>query len=159
MRDDCVEGVLQDEVVDASCMSIRALTEFFQAEIEDAKESELLLSLHLKATMMKVSDPIMFGHAIRVFYADWYEKHGARLDAWGANPNRGLASVLSVAQEHATPDEYERMLQDLEACYENRPWLANRFAASGGGRPPGVATMATAATTMAGEGVHWVFMP
>lgn len=116
--------VIQDEVVDAAFMSIKALNEFYETEIEDAKESELLLSLHLKATMMKVSDPILFGHAIKVFYKEWYDKYGSALDAMGANPNRGLASVLAVAKENVSADEYKQMEKDLEKCYENRPWLA-----------------------------------
>ena len=116
--------VLKDEVIDASCMSIRALTEFYETEMQDAKEAELLLSLHLKATMMKVSDPIMFGHAIKVFYKEWFAKHGDKLDALGANPNRGLGSMLALAQEHLSADEYNAMLKDLDDCYENRPWLA-----------------------------------
>lgn len=116
--------VNEDEVIDASFMSIKALKDFFETEIEDAKESEILLSLHLKATMMKVSDPILFGHCIKVYYKEWFDKYGAALDEMGANPNRGLTSVLATAEENSTPESYNAMLADLEACYENRPWLA-----------------------------------
>lgn len=116
--------VTKDEVIDASFMSIQALNEFYESEIEDAKESEILLSLHLKATMMKVSDPILFGHCIKVFYKPLFEKYGADFEEIGANPNRGLASLLAMAEEHFAPDKYDAMLADLEACYEERPWLA-----------------------------------
>lgn len=116
--------VVKDEVVDASFMSIRALKEFYEDEMKDAKESEVLLSLHLKATMMKVSDPVFFGHCINVFYKKWLEKYGKTLQEWGANTNRGLGSVLAIAKEKASPDQYEEMLKDLEAVYEDRPWLA-----------------------------------
>ena len=117
-------NVVKDEVVDASYMSIRALTEFYENEIDDAKESEILLSLHLKATMMKVSDPILFGHAIKVFYRDLFAKHGDALEKLGANPNRGLANVLSTAKEKMSSEEYEAFMADLDEVYENRPWLA-----------------------------------
>jgi isocitrate dehydrogenase len=92
--------------------------------MQDAKESELLLSLHLKATMMKVSDPILFGHCIKIFFREWFNKYGKELEAWGANPNRGLGSVLEVAKQAASPEKYEAMQKDLEECYEHRPWLA-----------------------------------
>eukprot|EP00339_Tiarina_fusa_P019426 CAMPEP_0117073456 /NCGR_PEP_ID=MMETSP0472-20121206/51734_1 /TAXON_ID=693140 ORGANISM="Tiarina fusus, Strain LIS" /NCGR_SAMPLE_ID=MMETSP0472 /ASSEMBLY_ACC=CAM_ASM_000603 /LENGTH=182 /DNA_ID=CAMNT_0004798039 /DNA_START=1 /DNA_END=545 /DNA_ORIENTATION=- len=82
------------EVIDATFMSVSALQEFFEDEIQDAKDNEILFSLHLKATMMKVSDPIMFGHCIKVFYKAAFDKHGATLEKIGANPNQGLASVF-----------------------------------------------------------------
>ena len=112
------------EVIDASFMSIKALTDFMEAEINDAKDAEILFSLHLKATMMKVSDPIMFGHCIRVFYKDAFAKHGDTLAKIGANPNLGLASILETVKNKCDPAEAKQILADFEACYEDRPWLA-----------------------------------
>jgi isocitrate dehydrogenase len=117
-------SVVKDEVIDASFMSIKALNEFYETEMQDAKESELLLSLHLKATMMKISDPILFGHCIKIFFREWFDKYGKELEAWGANPNSGLGSILEIAKEAASPEQYAAMEKDLEECYEHRPWLA-----------------------------------
>lgn len=116
--------VTRDEVVDASFMSIRALREFYETEIDDAKESEILLSLHLKSTMMKVSDPIMFGHCIKVYYKEWFDKHGDTFDRIGADANRGLGSMLATAEDKLSSDEYQTLVRDLEAVYDDRPWLA-----------------------------------
>ncbi|MDJ0767502.1 MAG: NADP-dependent isocitrate dehydrogenase [Ilumatobacter sp.] len=84
------------EVVDGTFMSKRHLVEFLAEQIDDAREQGLLFSLHLKATMMKVSDPIIFGHAVRVFFADVFEQFGAELEAAGANPNNGWGNVLNA---------------------------------------------------------------
>merc|ERR1719473_1756210 len=78
------------EVVDASFMNIAAFREFVEAELQDAKQQDILLSLHLKATMMKVSDPIMFGHVVKVFFKDLFAKHGATFAELGVNPNNGF---------------------------------------------------------------------
>ena len=83
----------EKEVIDAARMSIKALCDFFEEEITDAKDTELMLSLHLKATMMKISDPIMFGHCVKVFFKAAFEKHGDVLESIGANPNNGLVST------------------------------------------------------------------
>lgn len=114
------------EVMDAATMSVAQLRAFYEQEIEDAKESEVLLSLHLKATMMKVSDPIMFGHAIRAYYSDAYEKHGTTLNEIGANPNSGLASIYERLDNKLTEEQAAAIKKDFEACYErpDRPWLA-----------------------------------
>lgn len=112
------------EVIDASFMSIKALQDFYEQEIDEAKESEILLSLHLKATMMKVSDPILFGHCIRVYFADCFKKHGAVLEEIGANPNSGLASMMAIIDKKLLEDQAAQIKADLDACYENRPWLA-----------------------------------
>ena len=88
--------VLDGEVVDATYMSAKALQEFLAAEIADAEDKGVLFSLHLKATMMKVSDPIIFGHAVKVYFADVFEKYGEQLEQAGANPNDGLGGVLSA---------------------------------------------------------------
>lgn len=121
----------QGEVMDASTMSIKALREYYEQEIEDAAQSELLLSLHLKATMMKVSDPIMFGHCIQVFYRENFQKHREILNQVGANPNQGLASMFerlddAVAAGTLTQEVVDGVKKDFEKCHENedRPWLA-----------------------------------
>lgn len=114
------------EVIDASMMSAADLVAFYEDEIEDAKNAEILFSLHLKATMMKVSDPIMFGHCIRVYYKPAFDKHGATLDAIGANPNQGLASILEVVRAKCDDATANEILKDFEEVYdsEDRPWLA-----------------------------------
>lgn len=112
------------EVIDAACMSVKELRAFYESEIQDAKDTDILFSLHLKATMMKVSDPIMFGHCVKSFYKEAFEKHGDTLDKIGANPNNGLGSVYSSIENKLAPDEAAAIKADFEACYESRPWLA-----------------------------------
>jgi len=112
------------EVIDASFMDVKELCEFFEREITEASETETLLSLHLKATMMKVSDPIMFGHCIKVFYKDAWAKHGAKLEEIGANPNQGLASIFESCEDKLSEAEAKQIIADFDACYETRPWLA-----------------------------------
>jgi isocitrate dehydrogenase len=111
------------EILDATVMSKAALCDFLAAEIAKAKEQGVLFSLHLKATMMKVSDPILFGHAVRVFFADVFAKHGAALERVGANPNNGLASVLTAL---GTLGEAERAAveADIQAAFEAGPGVA-----------------------------------
>ncbi|MFZ1107020.1 MAG: NADP-dependent isocitrate dehydrogenase [Rhodomicrobium sp.] len=111
------------EVIDAAVMSKRALREFFAAEIEDAKAKGVLLSLHLKATMMKVSDPIMFGHAVSVFFKDAFEKHAAALEKIGFNPNNGLGD-LTARLGKLSEAERAALEADIEAAYATRPELA-----------------------------------
>ena len=117
-------ALLKGEVIDATFLSVKALCDFYESEIQDAKDTETLLSLHLKATMMKVSDPIMFGHAIKVFFKDAFAKHGATLEAIGANPNNGLGAVLEQIRAKLPSDQAKEIEADIEACYEDRPWLA-----------------------------------
>jgi isocitrate dehydrogenase len=74
--------------------------------------------------MMKVSDPVMFGHCVKVFFKDAFEKHQAVLDEIGANPNNGLGSVLDSVKDKLPADQAESIMADFEACYEDRPWLA-----------------------------------
>lgn len=78
---------------------------------------------HLKATMMKVSDPILFGHCVKVFFKDVFEKHGELLDEIGANPNNGFGAVLESLKK-LPADKAEEIRNDIDACYEERPWLA-----------------------------------
>jgi len=112
------------EVIDAACMSVSDLIEFYTREIEEAKETDILLSLHLKATMMKISDPILFGHCVKVFFKDAFDKHSTVLDEIGANPNNGLGSVLDSIEKKLPSDQAAAIKADFEACYEDRPWLA-----------------------------------
>jgi len=115
--------LLAGEVIDASYMSLRRLTEFFEREIDDAKENGLLLSLHLKATMMKVSDPIMFGACVKVFYKEAFAKHSDLLQKIGANPNNGLGDILDKVKS-LSPELKAQVEADIQACYANRPALA-----------------------------------
>jgi isocitrate dehydrogenase len=115
--------VLAGEIFDATFMSKRALVAFLEAQIEDAKRQGVLFSLHLKATMMKVSDPILFGHAVKVFFADVFAKHGALLDELGANPNNGLGNVLA-AIEAAPAAKRAEIEADIQAVYQQRADLA-----------------------------------
>mmetsp|Transcript_25237 Transcript_25237/g.69693 ORF Transcript_25237/g.69693 Transcript_25237/m.69693 type:complete len:793 (-) Transcript_25237:114-2492(-) len=116
--------LLKDEVIDSSFMSVKQLQDFYETEIQDAKDADLMLSLHLKATMMKVSDPILFGHCIRVYFKDAFAKYGDFLDEIGANPNSGLASMFDVIKAKANPAKATEILDAFDACYETRPWLA-----------------------------------
>ncbi len=111
------------EVIDSSCMSKKALREFFAKEIKDAKSSGVLLSLHLKATMMKVSDPIMFGHAVEVYYADVFAKHGKTFAELGVEVNNGIGSVYNKLADLPSAKQAE-IKADIEACYASQPALA-----------------------------------
>ncbi|MGB3399076.1 MAG: NADP-dependent isocitrate dehydrogenase [Candidatus Deferrimicrobiaceae bacterium] len=115
--------LVEGEVLDAAVMNVRALRKFYEEQIEDAKKSGVLLSLHLKATMMKVSDPIMFGHAVSVFYKDVFEKHADVIRQLGANPNNGLGDLYAKIQKlpEAKRSEIEA---DIQAVYKKRPALA-----------------------------------
>jgi len=112
--------VLKDEIIDSTFMSVRALRTFFEEEMEGAKNAGLLMSLHLKATMMKVSDPIIFGHAVSVYYKSAFEKHAETFKKLGVNPTTGLASVYEKVATLSFSDRNE-VEADLRACYENRP--------------------------------------
>jgi isocitrate dehydrogenase len=111
------------EVIDASVMSAKALREFFAEQIEDAKKSGVLLSVHLKATMMKVSDPIIFGHAVSVFYKDVFDKHAATFQKLGVDPNNGIGDVYAKLQSLPAA-ERAAIEADIQAVYAQRPPLA-----------------------------------
>jgi isocitrate dehydrogenase len=115
--------LLAGEVIDASMMSRRALVDFLRGELEDAKRKGVLFSIHLKATMMKVSDPIIFGHAVRVYFADVFDEHAATLDELGVDPNDGMASLLSALDE-LPDDARSRIESDIQAAYDTGPDLA-----------------------------------
>ncbi|GAA6168859.1 NADP-dependent isocitrate dehydrogenase [Sessilibacter corallicola] len=113
----------EGEVLDSMRMSKKVLCEFLEAEIEDAKEADILFSLHLKATMMKVSHPIVFGHAVRVFFKPVFEKYEELFDKLGVNPNNGLGNVYDKIE--SLPEEQRKEIEaDIQACYEIRPRLA-----------------------------------
>ena len=111
------------EVIDTAVMHVAALREFYEREIEAAKGDGVLLSLHLKATMMKISDPIMFGHCVSVYYRDALEKHAAALREIGANVNYGLADVLSKL-DRLPADQKAEIEADIQAVYGTQPDLA-----------------------------------
>jgi len=115
--------LLDKEVIDAAVMSKKALVEFFEQETVKAKEEDVLLSLHLKATMMKVSDPIMFGHAVKVFYKDVFVKHADIFEQLGVDANNGIGDVY--AKITRLPSEKQAEIEaDLAAVYETRPEVA-----------------------------------
>ena len=115
--------LLAGEIIDSTRMSIKALRKFFEEQIEDAKKSGVLLSLHLKATMMKVSDPVMFGHAVTVFFKDVFEKHAAVFKELGVNPNYGLGDLYAKLQGLPAAQKAE-IEADIQAVYAKRPALA-----------------------------------
>lgn len=111
------------DILDASFMSVKALRTFFEKEIKDAKAKDVLFSLHLKATMMKVSDPIMFGHAVTVFFKPVLDKFGASLKEAGFNPNNGLGDLY--ARLKTLPAAQQKDIEAaIEACYKESPALA-----------------------------------
>ena len=112
-----------DEIIDASCMSKNALRKFLTDQIDDAKNQHVLMSLHLKATMMKVSDPIIFGHAVMVYYEAVFLKHADRFAELGVDANNGIGDVYATIQN--LPDDEKTIIEaDIQACYENRPEMA-----------------------------------
>jgi isocitrate dehydrogenase len=115
--------VVGGEVLDAAVMRGEALDEFLAAQVAEAKEQGVLFSVHLKATMMKVSDPIMFGHAVRAYFADLFAEHGAALASVGVNPNDGMAALLT-AIEKLPEDQREAVQAAIDAAYASGPALA-----------------------------------
>ena len=111
------------EVIDASVMSRKALVDFLECEIADAKKNDVLFSLHLKATMMKVSDPIIFGHVVRVFFKDVFDQFGTQLDQLGVDPNNGVGDLLEKINE-LPADQAAKIKSAIDSVYESRPALA-----------------------------------
>jgi len=115
--------VLAGEVIDASVMNVNALRDFFEKSMQDAKQEDVLLSLHMKATMMKVSDPIIFGHAVSVYYKDVFEKHAETFRQLGIDTRNGLGDVY--AKISTLPETDRKLIEsDIEAVYAFRPELA-----------------------------------
>jgi isocitrate dehydrogenase len=122
---------LQDgEIIDSMFMSRKALLAFYEKQIQDAKDTGVMFSLHVKATMMKVSHPIVFGHCVRTFYKEAFEKHGALFDSLGVNVNNGMADLYNKIA--ALPDsQRDEIIRDIHACQEHRPALAMVDSAKG----------------------------
>ena len=118
------------EIVDSMFMSKKALCEFYEEQMEDARKSGVMFSLHVKATMKKVSHPIVFGHAVRIFYKEAFEKHGKLFDELGINVNNGMVDLYEKIESlpHSLHDE---IIRDLHACHEHRPDLAMVDSAKG----------------------------
>ena len=115
--------VLKDEVVDATYMSKKALLEFLSAQVKDAKEKGVLFSLHMKATMMKVSDPIIFGHAVTIFFKELFEKYEDTFDTLGVDPNNGFGDLIGKLPE--LPAERQKAIEaDIQKILEEGPDLA-----------------------------------
>lgn len=113
--------LLSGEIIDASVLNMGAFKEFIAKEIEDAKQSGVLFSLHMKATMMKVSDPIIFGAAVSVFYKEIFEKYGELFAELGVNPSNGLGDVYAKINGHPKQQEIE---EDIASLYSSKPDLA-----------------------------------
>jgi isocitrate dehydrogenase len=111
------------EIIDATFMSKRALRQFLEEQIEDAKKQGVLFSLHMKATMMKISDPKIFGHAVTVYYKDVFEKHGETLKKLGVDPDNGIGDLYSKIK--ALPDDQRKAIEaDIQEVYKKRPPMA-----------------------------------
>ncbi|WGK64924.1 NADP-dependent isocitrate dehydrogenase [Croceiramulus getboli] len=115
--------VQQKEVIDTTLMSKKALVAFLEQQIQDAKEKEVLFSLHLKATMMKVSDPIIFGHALETYFKEVFEKYASTFEALGIEPDNGLAVILDKIRK-LPEDQRIAVEHDLQKAMENGPSLA-----------------------------------
>jgi len=116
-------ALIENEVIDGMFMSVKALRKFFEEEMEGAKNAELLFSLHVKATMMKVSHPIVFGHAVTVYFKDLFEKHAQKFESLGVNPNNGLSNVHQKI-ESLPYSQRSEIEEDIRSCYEERPEMA-----------------------------------
>lgn len=123
-------SLMDSEIVDSMFMSKKALCEFYENEIEDARKTGVMFSLHVKATMMKVSHPIVFGHCVRIFYKDAFTKHAKLFDEIGVNVNNGMANLYAkiATLPVSVRDEINK---DLHACHEHRPELAMVDSAKG----------------------------
>jgi isocitrate dehydrogenase len=111
------------EIIDCAVMNVRALRQFYEEQMENAKNRGVLLSLHLKSTMMRVSDPIIFGHCVSVYYKDVFEKHAAVFRKLGVNPNNGVGDLYAKIQ--SLPDAQRAEIEaDVQAVYDERPALA-----------------------------------
>ncbi len=115
--------LLAGEIIDAAVMNKNALRDFYAQQMTDAKEQGVLLSLHLKATMMKVSDPVIFGHAVSVYFQSVFDKYQERFAELGIDPDNGLGDLYNKIQ--SLPEQQQKEIKtDIEACYQTRPELA-----------------------------------
>ncbi|CAI06558.1 NADP-dependent isocitrate dehydrogenase [Aromatoleum aromaticum] len=123
-------ALLDGEIIDSMFMSKNALCAFYEEQMEDARKTGVMFSLHVKATMMKVSHPIVFGHAVKIFYKEAFEKHGKLFDELGVNVNNGMSNLY----EKIAPlpeSKRDEIVRDLHACHEHRPELAMVDSAKG----------------------------
>jgi isocitrate dehydrogenase len=116
-------SLLAGEVIDSMFMSKKALCDFYEREIEDARKYGVMFSLHVKATMMKVSHPIVFGHCVKIFYKEAFEKHAKLFDELGVNVNHGMANLYDKLDK-LPQSQRDAVVRDLHACHEHRPELA-----------------------------------
>ncbi len=123
-------SLLAGEIIDSMFMSKKALCDFYEDQMEDARKTGVMLSLHVKATMMKVSHPIVFGHAVRIYYKDAFAKHGKLFDELGVNVNNGLVNLYDKLESLPTTKR-EEIIRDMHACHEHRPELAMVDSAKG----------------------------
>ncbi len=122
---------LQDgEIIDSMFMSKKALCEFYEQQLEDCRQAGILFSLHVKATMMKVSHPIVFGHCVKIYYKEAFEKHGALFDELGINVNNGMADLYEKIKT-LPESKRDEIIRDLHASHEHRPELAMVDSAKG----------------------------
>ncbi|THF60630.1 NADP-dependent isocitrate dehydrogenase [Pseudothauera rhizosphaerae] len=123
-------ALLDGEIIDSMFMSKKALCEFYEKELDDCRDAGILFSLHVKATMMKVSHPIVFGHCVKIYYKEAFEKHGKLFDELGINVNNGM---IDLYEKIKTLPESQRdeIIRDLHACHEHRPELAMVDSAKG----------------------------
>jgi len=123
-------SLLKDEIIDSMFMSKKALCDFYEEQLEDARKTTVMFSLHVKATMMKVSHPIVFGHCVKVFYKDAFAKHGKLFEELGVNVNNGMANLYDKISTLPS-SKREEIVRDLHACHEHRPELAMVDSAKG----------------------------
>ncbi len=122
--------LLEGEIIDSMFMSKKALCEFYEKEMEDCREAGILFSLHVKATMMKVSHPIVFGHCVKIYYKDAFEKHAATFKELGINVNNGMVDLYEKIK-NLPESKRDEIIRDLHACQEHRPRLAMVDSAKG----------------------------
>jgi isocitrate dehydrogenase len=123
-------SLIDREVIDSMFMSKKALLAFYEKEIEDAHKTGVMFSLHVKATMMKVSHPIVFGHCVKIFYKEAFEKHGKLFEELGVNVNNGMVNLYDKIAT-LPQSKQEEIKRDLHACHEHRPELAMVDSAKG----------------------------
>jgi len=123
-------ALLEGEIIDSMFMSKKALCEFYEKELDDCREAGILFSLHVKATMMKVSHPIVFGHCVKIYYKDAFEKHGKLFEELGINVNNGMVDLYEKIKT-LPESKHDEIIRDLHACHEHRPELAMVDSAKG----------------------------
>ncbi len=123
-------SLLEGEIIDSMFMSKKALCEFYEKELEDCREAGILFSLHVKATMMKVSHPIVFGHCVKIYYKEAFEKHGKLFEELGINVNNGMVDLYEKIKT-LPESKRDEIIRDLHACQEHRPALAMVDSAKG----------------------------